>query len=222
MESALTPAIDEALEAASDLQSLLDARGEELADKLPATTAAQRKAATLEAIASTDIDRLLELDDKFRAAIDIITANTIDLENLGRLSPAQLASLMREHLDEKDLKEVLEVRYKMIREALFAHFDVIGKNVAAVPEEHMRFERRGGRAKAALDHTALAEKLGEQRTKTLYRTTVIPEQVVTQFDEDALFQMVQEDPAVLEIVRECVIPAGGGYTQASFHVKALK
>ena len=84
-------------------------------------TGVQRKAATAAALKQVDLDRLLDLQSKMERVIDTMLANKIDLEHLGLLTPGELYDFMVEFLDQRDVKELLEVRYKMLREAIFAH-----------------------------------------------------------------------------------------------------
>ena len=103
-----------------------------------------------------------------------IVANTIDPDNLGPRNDGQLESLMVELLDQKDVKRLLEVRYAMIRAAIFAHITEANRprsiadperapGEAAVPALGKKFTREGGRLKATLDPDKLRTALGARR-----------------------------------------------------------
>jgi hypothetical protein len=227
--------INEELEAAASLQAVLDATVETVySEKVP--TLKERQAALLSAIKTTDVDQLLDLQDVMAKHVDKVIDNAIDLENLGELDDDQLVSLMEEILDQKSIKALVDLRYSMIRAAVFAV--ITERNVAskiahpehapgeiAVPSLGKKFVRQGGKLKADLDKKKLAELLGEEMWSKVNKAVIVPEVVIpehveNQFDEDALMKLVNETPVVMEAIRQCVIPAG--FTTSSFHVKALQ
>lgn len=224
--------IIEALEAGDQLQSLMD----EALSVVPTKglSGIQRKQAHQVAIESVDDGHLLNLMDKMTKAIDQILANKIDLAHLSTLSPEELHSLMVEFLDQRDIKELIEVRYNMIRAAVFGHITAINKAKGTkdpefapdnVPVEDLgkKFVRQGGKAKAILDYDKLRELLGPERWEQVCKAEIkpaVPEHVEYKIDNDAMLKLVMQDPSVLEQFRECVIP--GPRTPLSFHVRDIK
>ena len=227
----MTDFVDLEVEAAAMLQSLIDEAAQG-APKPP--TGAERKAALTEAIRQSHVDKLLALQETMTGVIDRILANKIITEHLGLLTPAELYDLMTELLDENRAKELLEIRYQMIRTAIFAHITEDNRlkglsdpehtpGEAPVPELRKRFTREGGKAKAALDYAKLAKKLGKKRWNDVSKAVVVPavpEHVEYVLDEERIVGLVQRDPKVLELFRECVIP--GGYGTPRFYVRELK
>ena len=220
--------IDLDSEAAATLQSLIDAAAE-AGPKPP--TGVERKAALAEAIRQSNIDKLMALQEKTTGIVGRIVANKSITESLGRLSEAELLALMEELEVEQRVKELLELRYQMIRTAVFAHITETHRangvedpdhtpGEAPVPAMGKRFTREGGKAKAQLDKELLASKLGEKRLAEVSRTVVIPEHVEHVLDEERMLALVQRDPEVMEIFRSCVVP--GKYGAPRFHIRELK
>ena len=223
--------IDLDAEAAASLQSLIDAAAE-AGPKPP--TGAERKAALADAIAQSNIDKLMALQEKMSGIMGRILANKNITETLGTLSEAELFALMEELEDEQRVKELLELRYQMIRTAVFTHITEThrAKGVpdpehtpgeAPVPALRKRFTREGGKAKAQLDKELLAKKLGNQRWAEVCKKVVVPavaEHVEYVLDDERMVALVQRDPEVMEIFRSCVVP--GKYGTARFHVRELK
>ena len=219
--------IDLDTEAAASLQSLIDAAAI-AAPKPP--TGVQRKADLAEAIRQSNIDKLMALHDKMSGIIGRIVANKDITDQLGKLSEGDLYALMEELQDEQRVKELLEIRYQSIRSAVFAHITETHRangvddpdhtpGEAAVPALGKKFTREGGKAKAELDKTKLAKKLAG-RWDEVCRKVVVPEHVEYVLDEDKMIALVQSDPKVMEIFRDCVVP--GKYGAARFHVRELK
>jgi len=220
--------IDLDTEAAASLQALIDAAA---APGPKPPTGVQRKADLAEAIRQSNIDKLMALHDKMSGIVGRIVANKDITDQLGRLSEGDLYALMEELQDEQRVKELLEIRYQSIRSAVFAHITENHRlkgvddpdhtpGEAAVPALGKKFTREGGKAKAQLDKERLAAKLGTTRWEQVCRTVVIPEHVEHVLDEDKMIALVQSDPEVMEIFRDCVVP--GKYGAARFHVRELK
>lgn len=225
--------IVEDLDAAVALESLMSEAAEEVYAKVPTKT--EQKAAHLAAIKETDIDHLLDMQDVMKAMIDKITANEIDLDNLGLIDPTKAEALMVELLDQKAITALLELRYNMIRAAVFEHINRtnVANKVAyptraagelAVPKLGKRFVREGGKIKAAIDKAKMAELLTPEQYAKVYKTVHVEEQVIEAhddevFDGEALSALIRQSPAVMEAVRASVIPAG--FTNSSFHVRKL-
>lgn len=218
---------NEALEADPLSEMLEQVSGE----KAPKLTTAQRQTLQYNAIKQKDIEHLFALQAKVAELVSHIVAN-------GALQPAdlteeKLVSLVDEFGALKELKDVYDVRYQMIRTLIFAAItDRLAENNVddpvhapgeiPVPARGKRFVRQGGKRKVTLDTTALRDKLGPERWERVCKAVIVPavpEHVEESFDQDALFDLVAEDPGVMETIRECAVVSG--YTPSSFHVKEL-
>lgn len=223
--------INEDMDAAVALESMMT---DVAYEKMPSK--AEIQAAQLAAINETDIDHLLELQEQMTNIIDIIVGNTIDLNNLGELDGEQLEAHMEEYLNQKPVKQLLELRERMIRAALFAHFtEKNRRNKVAdpeyapaeqnVPRFGKRFTREGGRLKSRLDRDKMAQVLTEAQFKAVYKTRHVEEQVIKAhdeeyFDSEALKALIGSNFALLDVLKEAVVPEGR--TPNSFHVRAMQ
>ena len=141
---------------------------------------------------------------------------------------------MVELLDQKDVKRLLEVRYAMIRAAMFAHITETQQGLehrepraapgeAPVPTLGKQFTREGGTLKATLDHDKLRKALGARRWKKVTNAVTVPavaEHTELVLDEDKILELVRKDPTVLELFRDCVNV--DRYTPQRFHVRELR
>lgn len=185
-------------------------------------TAAQRKDSHRDMLGQFDIDKLLEMQEKMTRAIDRMTANQIDLEDPGVLSPEKAEELMIEMLDQTDIKELLEVRRELIRTAVFAHITEearrekkvepeFASGAVPIPSLGKKFVREaGGRAAPELDETLFREALGAG-WESVYDVQVIPEQVIPErieytLDPERVMKLAENDPKVLEALRKSLIP----------------
>lgn len=206
-----------------DISEMWETFGEHLDAEVP-VNAEGRKQALADAISETDIDKLLDLNEKLGQVINQITAN--DLSEYGDvLTPEQAHALMTEHLDQEEIRELLDIRKKMRKAAIFRHItacvnDEFGDGEVPVPELKKKFVRQGGKVKYVVDERVLSDKLGPDRVRRVYKTTFVPASVKFDLDHDALAVLAQEDPEVMEIIRECVVP--GGRTPLSLFVRAHK
>ncbi len=198
-------------------------------------TAAKRKDAHKKMLEDFDLDALLAMQEKMAQTVDRITANQMDLK-AGLLDEGTARELMVEILDQTDIKELLEVRRDMIRSVVFEHITEINSRQGAadpentngsleVPELGKRFSKEScGRKPPKVDQEALMEELGDDFDKAC-RIEVIPEHVVPEsqeyvLDHDKLQKMAEEDPAVLEKIRRCLIP--GDYRTPRFHIRDMR
>jgi len=220
----------EPVDAEPTLQSLLD----QAVESAPAPSGKDRAAQIAAAITDRDVEELFALQSKLIGVIDQIVANGIDPDDLGTRTEEQLRGLMVELLDQKDVKRLIEVRYQMIRAAIFAHITEENrtKNIpnperapgeAAVPVLGKKFTREGGKLKASLNSDKLREALGEARWAEVTTAVVVPavaEHIKQELDEDKILELVRRDPSVLELFRSCV--TADRYTPQSFHVRELR
>lgn len=198
------------------------------------TTTSTRKAAARKVIEEFDLERLIELQDKMSKTIDVLMANELNVTG-GVLSPDAAQSVMAELLDERDIVELLDVRKSMIRSAVFNHITAVLTVEGDLDPEHnngelvvsalgKKFTREGGSQSAAtLDDVKLRAALGE-RAGTVYDVEIVPAQVIPErieqrLNAEALVALAQRDPAVMEIVRDCLVP--GGYRTPRFHIRDL-
>jgi hypothetical protein len=222
------------LDSGATLQSLIDAVAEE--DPVP-QTGVERSAAIELAITDNDIDELMALQGKMVRIIDTIVANHIDPDHFGLLTPAELHAFMVELLDQKDLKRLIEVRYPMLRAAIFAHITAVHRlnkvkdpehtpGEAEVPGLAKKFVRQGGGAINTLDFEKLEQKLGKKRWAKVWKTKTVPAVTIPAhteeyLDERALVALVNEEPELLDkVIKKCTKVSG--YGQVSFHVKPIK
>lgn len=190
--------------------------------KAKSLTTAQRKDGHRDMLDHFDLDKLLEMQEKMVKVIDRMTANQIDVNEPGVLTPAKAEELMVELLDQIDIKDLLEVRREMIRAVVFAHLTEEARRSGdpepefatgsvPVPACGKKFVREeGGRSAAKLDETLLREALGA-RWEQVYDVEVVPEQVIPEhveytLDPDKVMRLAEEDPFVLEALRKSVIP----------------
>lgn len=215
------------IEAADTLQGLLDQVAVEVPER---QTGTERKAEIARAIERGDSDELIGLQEKLEGIIERILANKAITEHTGLCTPAELADLMIERLDQADVAKLVEIRYQMIRTRVFDHIteDNRAKGIddpghtpgqADVPALKKRFTREGGRIKNVLDQSHLRELLGEKRWAQVCRAETIPEHVEYHLSEDALLELVRKDPKVLDLFKKCIIPGGEGIPR--FHIRPL-
>lgn len=203
-------------------------------DLPPSGNSTQRKQALETVITDTDIDKLLDLNDKLSQVINQITAN--DLSTYGFiLTPDQAEALMIEELHQKEIRELLDARREMRKRVIFRH--ITSQHVVdntpdpdfapgeiPVPAQGKKFARQGGRAKFVINEDELKDKLGPLASQ-VFRTRVVPaytveEHVETEFDEEALASLIAAHPHVMETLRECVTQKGR--TPMSLNVRDCK
>lgn len=213
--------INQDLETAATLQSLIDAYSEAL--PAAAKTGTQRSKEIQAAIDSNNVDQFMTLQQRLTGILQQIVSNNIDLDNLGALTDEQIVSFTQELLDNKDIELLGKVRYEMLREAFFAHITAMNEAKGLQNPEHTPGEvqvpalgkrvcREGGKVKATLDLEKLQTALGdkwEQVTNTIKHPAVkaYTEQV---FDEEKMLALVTEDPKLMDVMAACVKGAGYG------------
>lgn len=199
-------------------------------------TISHRKQVHENMISSSDLELMLEMQTKLNRLLSAVTENKLDLDDPGILGPLETEALMAEYLDERDIKELLEVRREMIRTAVFAHLTEECRREGATEPENTnrslpvpglgkRFVREGcGRKPPKLDEEKFKKLLGddwEQAYKaTVVEEQVIPEHVEYEFSPAAVMAMAEDRPGILEVLREALIP--GEYRSPSFTVRDLK
>lgn len=215
------------LEEAVGLQGLIDT----VAASKPLTGAQQREEIS-QAFTKKDMAKLQRLQETLGMLVIGILENQIDPEEMELLDEDSLVALMRERLDQQELGALLKLRYELIRTRLFNHFTTDAKlkglpepewepGEVEVPSLGRKFVRQGGRAKNTIDLDALREAMGKDWDTVVKGRLVaavnIPEHIEYTLDEDKLLAAVNQNPKLMEIVRDCVVP--GGRTVQSFHVR---
>jgi len=199
-------------------------------------TVAQRKLLSRQAIEKHDGERLADLEDKASGLIATINSNLIDLKKPRLLTKRKAKALMQELLDQRDLKEFLEVRKEMIREAVFNHLNIEldAKGVEdpentngsiPVPELGQKFVREAcGPKKPTLNEEMLKASLGEELWEQACEVEEIPEQVIPAHTQvtlsiERLMKLAESNPAVLEKIRDSL--EVGGFNTPRFTVRKL-
>jgi hypothetical protein len=168
-----------------------------------------------QAITKKDMDKLLAIQAKMAAAIDKATANVfvtpddLDLEET-------LLAIYDELMDNKDIAAFGKARYDMIRTMIFNKITAdnmamgiadpdMAPGVLEVPGRGAKLSRVGGKKLVDLDPELLAKKLGKKRWAKVSKTITHPPveaYTETVLDHEALQELVNEDPKVLELFRE--------------------
>lgn len=205
--------------------------------RVPKTTVAQRKEMLRQVIEEIDLERLQELQDKMVTAIDTIIANELDLSGDHILTREEAHSLLEEMLDQRDIKELLTVRYAMAKEAVFQSLttELAEKGVEdpenhngeiVVPELGHRFVREAcGRKDPRLDEEKLRNLLGEELWKQACEAEVVRRQVIPRHIEyhlsiERLMKLAADDPDILDKINESL--EVGGWKTPRFAIKPLK
>lgn len=204
--------------------------------KAEKSTVAQRKLLSRLAIEKHDSERLSDLEEKAAALIETINANLIDLKKPRLLTKRKAEALMQELLDQRDLKEFLEVRKEMIREAVFnsLNIELEAEGVEdpentngsiPVPKLGKRFVREAcGPKDPNLNEEKLKTLLGEELWDQACEVEEIPEQVIpahtqTTLSIERLMKLAESNPAILESIRDSL--EVGGFKTPRFTVRNL-
>ena len=204
--------------------------------KAQKSTVAQRKLLSRQAIEKHDSERLADLEEKASALIATINSNIIDLKKPRLLTKRKAKALLEELLAQRDLKEFLEVRKEMIREAVFNSLNI---QLAAegvedpentngsipVPELGQRLVREAcGPKDPKLNEEKLELDLGEELWDQVCEIEVIPEQVIPAHTQktlsiERLMKLAESNPAILEKIRDAL--EVGGFKTPRFTVRNL-
>jgi hypothetical protein len=215
--------------------ALLDSMNHQVVEKHSRSSLASRKAGYQDMLKNFDLARLVEMREKMSRAIDMMTAHQTHADTV--LIPPWLAEkMMIEILDQTAITELLMARREMIKEAVFDHLNEVAVQKGISNPEHTpgeievpslgkRFVREAcGRHAPTLDEDAFREALGD-RADQAFDTHVVPRQVIPKHVEHTLspekvLELVNKDPAVLEMLRTCLTP--GNYRTPRFVVKDMK
>lgn len=187
------------------------------------TTVASRKLLMRQALEGYDVERLLELQQTMAAFVDLVTQSTLIAEDASPVLDGDRAKdLMERYLEQREIDEFMGTVKDLIRETVYAHLDHVlaadgvadpanTNGVLEVPELKRKFSREGaGYKDPDIDEPRLKELLGD-RWDEVCDDIDIPEQVIPAHQEQVLsiekaLKLGRKDPAVMEILRSCVIP----------------
>lgn len=229
MTNAITPTDASALVAALDgyvAQIVADVDAKALATEKRGSNVETRKAAHLAALVKANkkvkgcADDLAPTSATIKAfpAKARAIAAFIEAAMEEGLTDEQAVLVMSEALDIKLIKEFVDATYDAAKAAVYRTMDAAAEEageefpsqtamVLDVPELGKRFCREGvGRKPATLDEEKLAELVGQEVWEQITTEQVIPATVVRVIDEAKLAAAVNENNALLEQVREAVIP----------------
>ncbi|OBY33503.1 hypothetical protein [Mycolicibacter kumamotonensis] len=187
-------------------------------EKSTRSTVATRMEAQRQAIEDFDLDQLLALRDKMNNIIDKMSTNigSGELRESAALNDQQAEELMSEFLDEREVDEFIKVRRDMIRDEVFAHLDEVadvpGQNGALeVKALGKKFCREGaGTGVPQVDEQRLQALLGdrwlEACDEVIIPAEIIPERIEYQLSVEKVLDLAQNDHAVLEALRTCLVP----------------
>lgn len=191
-------------------------------------TVATRKQKLREAMASSDPEVLVPLQEKMQDYVDAVAK--VEMGEPRHLTEDEARDLMREYIDRREIDEFLTTRREAMKDIVFTaiDFDLQEKGMdpettggeIAVPELGKVFRKEGaGRGEPSLDEKKLRKLLGP-RIEKVYRSELIPAQTVEVLDEQALMELAQDDPTVMEAIRESLVP--GKPKSARFVVRDIK
>jgi hypothetical protein len=229
MTNAIVPTDASALIASLDgyvAQIVADVDAKALATEKRGSNVETRKAALMAALAkankkvkggSADLAPAATAAKSLPAKSKALAAFVESATEVG-LNEEQAVVLLDQMLDAKLVKELIDATYDAAKAAVFASMTLAAAEegeefpeninmVLDVPELGKRFCREGaGRKSATLDTEKLAELVGAEGWEAITTEQVIPATVVRVIDEAKLAAVVAENPALLEQVREAVVP----------------
>jgi hypothetical protein len=165
----------------------------------------------------TNVEDLVGTAEKFNGLIDRIAKNHLAMPD-GIMTAPQAQGFMEEHLESRDVTEVLDARKELRKAAVFAHIDAVleAQGVAdpgnangelEVPECGMKFSREGaGLGDPELDEGKLRVALGEAVWAQISDKEIIPARVELLLNKTRLLDLANRDPQILEKLRDCLIP----------------
>ncbi len=192
------------------LARLVEKSGKKVARK-QRTTVAQRKAQWEVNLENFNGDELVA---KAAGFIDLIT---LELGSDPVLTEEGAVTVMVQSLARRDFSEFLDVCKDKIKEFVFAHFDALAEAAGAedpentngvleVPSLGMKFCREGtGYGDPTIDDDVLKHALGD-RWEQVYDVQIIPERREETLNQEALWNLVQQDPTLMEKIRDSLQP----------------
>lgn len=178
------------------------------------STRETRKSQLLEVLGKFDVEELEELKT-FLAGLPSLLTETLGEDLV--LTERYAHTLLRQALAVRRLKDLHEVALEQIKEVAFDHFNASLAEKGHPDPQHVnatldvlalgyKLRREGaGYGDPTIDEEKLKEALGSD-WKKVYTRTVIPRRVVTDLDEDALWELVKTKPGLLEKIRDSLLP----------------
>jgi len=193
-----------------------------------------RKESWKKAVKKLDRKQLAKANRVFKGYLALVRRNAeiTSVEELAPLTVVEARNLMEEILDLQDAEELLKARREAIKTrvnaALTEQFALEGEDFPEyvngsidVPELGHRFSREGaGRKDPELNEDALRGFLGEELWGKVTIETVIPAQIVTKVDFEALMREARKDKTILEHLRKSL--KVGEWKPGRFNVRALQ
>jgi hypothetical protein len=195
------------------IQKLAGLAGKEVAVPTRSTVAI-RKAQLLADLDGFDGPRLWQLKEELSSFVDLIT---MSIGDGAVLDESNAFTLMTQALSRRTITEFMEVCNGRIKEIVFSHLNAMFEEDGEddpeavsgsieVPSLGMRFAREGaGRTTPSVDEGILREALGD-RWKEVYHEETIPAQKVRTLDYDRLWELVGEEPELMEKLRDALEP----------------
>lgn len=210
----------ESVESAANLQSLIDAAAE--STPAQSKSGVKRTAEIEAALSNSDLDELMDLQFKMNKVVERILSVKIDPDDLGLLESEVLSKLAVEQLELKDIERLLEVRYQLRRLAIFAHITEANKTLDVKDPENApgkallsdlgkKWVRSGGTLRSRLDREGLRKALGEKKWAKVVDKIEVPAvkaHVEEVFNEDKLYALIQDEPKLMMVLAEYVVPGG--------------
>jgi hypothetical protein len=196
------------------IRKIMEAAGKAAIAKVPRTTRTTRQAKLLEAMEDFDVPTLKKVKDELAGYVDLIT---MSLGDDLVLTEEYANVLMRQAIATRNLKDLQEIVQAQVKRVAFDHFNASfaeqgyedPENMNGhleVPELGMVLSREAtGYSEPVIDETKLKKALGKDWEK-VYTLEVIPEQRVYSLNEEALWNLVKDKPALLEKIRDSLIP----------------
>lgn len=179
------------------------------------STVASRKAKYRQMLEDFDVEGLIAAGEKMAGLVDKITLNDLTSET-GALSAGQAQSAMEEHLDSREVTEILDVRKEVRKAAVFAHIDTVlsaegiedpqnHNGVLEVPEAGMKFTREGaGYTDPTIDEGRLRVALGEGIWNEVCIEEEIPARIEHKLSLAKLLDRAAAQPELYDTIGECM------------------
>jgi hypothetical protein len=195
-------------------------------------TVADRKAGHLDTIRTRDAEKVKEMKVVMRKFADsVIKSEALHLEDGEQLSEKDQLQLMEAYIAFQKVKEFAEAWNEECRGTVFDHITAVNEELGVeypefqngsieVPKLGKRFCKEGnGRKAPTIDEEKLKEALGEDLWNKVQDEELVPAKVVKALSIEKLMKAVEDDPALLELVRESLIV--GEFKNPRFQVRDL-
>lgn len=212
-------------------KALVEEKIEKEVEKTSRMTIADRKASHLEAIQQRDLEKIKEMKSVMKKfAGSVIKTDVLHPED-GILSDKQKVQLMEAYIAFQKVKEFAEVWNDECRQTVFDHVTAENEELGVeypefqngsieVPKLGKRFCKEGnGRKAPSIDEEALKKALGDKVWNQVQDEVFVPAKVERSLSIEKLMKAVEEDPSLLETVRESLVV--GEWKTPRFQVRDL-